>query len=102
MPGRLILPLNLNQKLPKGYFAEPNVQFGIEIDVATCEEVQPVTLREGDVLTFWEPLPPDQSIPFVPATEMVEINRKVCMELLTEWWNGRDNPVWISGNIRLQ
>jgi len=28
----------LNQRLPEGYFAEPNVQFGIEIDVATFEE----------------------------------------------------------------
>ena len=25
----------MNQRLPEGYFAEPNVQFGIEIDVAT-------------------------------------------------------------------
>lgn len=29
---------DLNQRLPEGYFAEPNVQFGIEIDVATFEE----------------------------------------------------------------
>ena len=28
----------LNQRLPQGYFAEPNVQFGIEIDVAAFEE----------------------------------------------------------------
>ena len=28
----------LNQHLPQGYFAEPNVQFGIEIDVATFDE----------------------------------------------------------------
>src|SRR5918992_258239 len=29
---------DLNQRLPEGYFAEPNVQFGIEIDVAAFEE----------------------------------------------------------------
>lgn len=29
---------DLNQRLPEGYFAEANVQFGIEIDVAAFEE----------------------------------------------------------------
>lgn len=28
----------LNQMLPEGYFAEPNAQFGIEVDVATYSE----------------------------------------------------------------
>ena len=32
---------NLNRRLPEGYFAEPNLQFGIEIDVATFEEAEP-------------------------------------------------------------
>jgi hypothetical protein len=32
------LATDLNQKLPEGFFAEPNVQFGIEIDVAAFEE----------------------------------------------------------------
>src|SRR3954447_3529464 len=27
----------LNERLPEGYFAEPTVEFGIEIDVATFE-----------------------------------------------------------------
>ena len=31
---------DLNQRLPEGYFAEANVQFGIEIDVATIEEAE--------------------------------------------------------------
>src|SRR5437773_1619937 len=30
---------DLNQQLPEGYFAEANVQFGIEIDVAAFEEI---------------------------------------------------------------
>jgi len=32
------LSSDLNRRLPEGYFAEPNVQFGIEIDVATWDE----------------------------------------------------------------
>ena len=28
---------DLNRALPEGYFAEPNIHFGIEIDVATLE-----------------------------------------------------------------
>jgi len=31
---------DLNTRLPEGYFAEPNVQFGIEIDVAAFEEAE--------------------------------------------------------------
>ena len=31
---------DLNASLPEGYFAEPNVQFGIEIDVATQDIVE--------------------------------------------------------------
>ena len=33
---------DLNGRLPEGYFAEPNVQFGIEIDVAAFEEADQV------------------------------------------------------------
>ena len=29
---------DLNRRLPEGYFAEPNVQFGLEVDVAAFEE----------------------------------------------------------------
>jgi hypothetical protein len=36
------LASQINSMLPIGYFAESNVQFGIEIDVATMEE------RESD------------------------------------------------------
>src|SRR5262245_9728908 len=32
------LASDLNQRLPEGYFAEANVQFGIQIDVAAFEE----------------------------------------------------------------
>jgi hypothetical protein len=47
----------LNQRLPEGYFAEPNVQFGIEIDVAGG----------------WTPSEPTQTIPFTLTTDTVEV-----------------------------
>jgi hypothetical protein len=69
---------DLNRKLPEGYFAEPNVQFGIEIDVATFEES---SLQEKNVAPFapknnrkrWKPPAPTQSVPFEIASDTVEI-----------------------------
>jgi Protein of unknown function (DUF4058) len=68
---------DLNQRLPENYFAEPNVQFGIEIDVATFEEPLP----EGSdrkmqlpVSDQWNPPAPNQTIPFQPMSESVEIS----------------------------
>ncbi len=49
---------DLNQRLPLGYFAEPNVQFGIEIDVAAFEESPN----------------PTQTLPFQLVSETVEIS----------------------------
>jgi hypothetical protein len=75
---------DLNRQLPEGYFAEPNVQFGIEIDVAAFEEVPlelpatpvrqnvaqlPTGLRKG-----WIPPAPAQTAPFSPAAEAVEVS----------------------------
>ena len=67
----------LNQKLPANYFAEPNVQFGIEIDVAAFEEttngesaIEIPTNFYGE----WKPPKPDQTIPFLPTAETVEIS----------------------------
>lgn len=72
---------DLNHKLPEGYFAEPNVQFGIEIDVATFGEVEPfemnndkVSLQLTNVFDSWKPPPPAQSIPFQPVSETVAVN----------------------------
>lgn len=69
----------LNQQLPQGYFAEPNVQYGIEIDVAAFEEgIQPEA--PGAVIAFpvqqtaWQPPAPLQTLPFQPTTETVEIS----------------------------
>lgn len=72
---------DLNHKLPEGYFAEPNVQFGIEIDVATFEEIKPfernndeVSIQLTSVFDNWKPPPPVQSIPFQPVSETVGVN----------------------------
>ncbi len=66
---------DLNHRLPEGYFAEPNVQFGIEIDVAAFEDdVQFVSVPQNTLQTTWEPPPPEQTIPFDPSTEAVEVS----------------------------
>lgn len=70
------LASSLNERLPEGYFAEPNVQFGIEIDVATFEEPDPslssAPIESGGVTT-WAPPAPSQTIAFTPAAEIVEV-----------------------------
>jgi hypothetical protein len=63
---------DLNRRLPAGYFAEANVQFGIEIDVAAFEEAgggssQPPTPAE------WSPSAPTQTVPFPIVTDSVEV-----------------------------
>lgn len=68
---------DLNQQLPEGYFAEPNVQFGIEIDVATFEESaqeQGIVQLRGNSYLAWTPPAPIQTVPFQPTSEPVEIS----------------------------
>src|SRR6266545_3951238 len=57
----------LNTLLPDGYFAEPNVQFGVEIDVAAFEE------RGGVPATEWTSPPPQASVPFELTGALVEV-----------------------------
>src|ERR1700726_3649743 len=66
------LSSNLNRRLPAGYFAEPNVQFGIEIDVATLEESGRVPV-EGSPSGLWSPPAPLQTVPFSIITDIVEV-----------------------------
>ena len=62
------LAYDLNERLPQGYYAEPNVMFGIEIDVAALrEEVQP------NPPTGWTPAAPALSVPLTTFTDVVEI-----------------------------
>jgi hypothetical protein len=62
------LSSHLNAHLPDGYFAEANVQFGIEIDVAAFEE------RNGPPPPpVWTPPPPGLSVPVTLTNAVVEI-----------------------------
>jgi Protein of unknown function (DUF4058) len=65
---------DLNQSLPEGYFAEPNAQFGIEIDVAAFSERIPVNSeRKTAELLEWMPSLPTATLPFQLTTDVVEI-----------------------------
>ena len=67
---------DLNRRLPEGYFAEPNVQFGIEIDVATFEEADSLTNRPSDLgpdPDGWIASAPTQTIPLPVITDVVEV-----------------------------
>ncbi len=63
------LSSDLNQRLPEGWFAEANVQFGIEIDVAAFEEGDEPA-RSAPPCT---PGSPTSIVPFAAATDVVEV-----------------------------
>jgi hypothetical protein len=58
----------LNALLPEGYFAEANVQFGVEIDVEAFEE-HPARPPQAE----WSPPPPLASFPLELPTAVVEV-----------------------------
>ena len=62
------LSSQLNALLPAGYFAEANVQFGVEIDVAAFEESGAVGTPTG-----WSPPPAGASHPFAMSSVVVEV-----------------------------
>jgi len=75
---------DLNQRLPEGYFAEANVQFGIEIDVATFEEAGPELLHNAspvDGIDYaptgssegWTAPMPTHTVPIAILTDTVEV-----------------------------
>jgi len=72
------LASDLNRRLPEGYFAEPNVQFGIEIDVAAFEESgeapQAKAGSDSPMATGWTPPAPVQTLPFQAVTDTVEVS----------------------------
>ena len=61
------LSSDINTQLPRGYFAEANVQFNIEIDVATFEEGSP------ESISGWPCPAPAQQVPITLVTDSVEI-----------------------------
>lgn len=65
----------LNERLPPGWFAAPNVQFGIEIDVAAFDESESWLATQGAAAKPLEyvPPPPVMTPEFLPATDVVEV-----------------------------
>jgi hypothetical protein len=61
------LSADLNRQLPEAYFAEPNVQFGVEFDVATFEE------DGNSAPASWIPPVPTQTVRFSLVTDVVEV-----------------------------
>ncbi len=66
------IAFDLNARLPEGYFAEPNVQFGIEIDVAAFEEAGATPGERRD--DGWTPPTPTATIPLAIVTDSVEVS----------------------------
>lgn len=68
------LATDLNRRLPSEWFAEENVQFGIEIDVATFEEsMAGVGTSDEGAAHPWTPPEPLKTIDFPLTTDVVEI-----------------------------
>src|SRR5450432_2029948 len=63
-----VMALELNRQLPPGYFADPNVEFNIEIDVAAFEEEKLDTPAPS-----WTPPAPTLTAPMALITDVVEI-----------------------------
>jgi hypothetical protein len=59
---------DFNRQLPEGFFAEANVQFGIEIDVAMFREA-------GDFkgANDWTPPEPTATVSFATLTDIIEV-----------------------------
>lgn len=62
---------DLNTRLPPDYFAEANVQFGIEIDVGVMEEPEPSDV--GPSADPWRPPAATLTVPFAVETDVAEV-----------------------------
>lgn len=63
-----VIAMDLNRQLPPGYFADPNVEFNIEIDVGAFEEEKPEA-----VAVSWTPPAPTLTAPMVLVTDVVAV-----------------------------
>ncbi|HZW33648.1 MAG TPA: hypothetical protein VFF52_23205 [Isosphaeraceae bacterium] len=65
----------MNRQLPAGYFAEPKVQLGIEIDAAAFEELEylPSLAPVDPGGNGWVAPAPTQTIPLPILTDVVEV-----------------------------
>jgi hypothetical protein len=78
---------DLNRALPEGYFAELNIRFGIEIDVATFQEANG-SIHSADAA--WTPPAPLLTVPFTMLADVVEVRV----------FSGREGPA-LAGAIEL-
>ena len=69
------IAVDLNRHLPEGWFAEPTVQWGIEVDVATFEDSETLVTAgtAGRGSGTWEPDEPIKTIDFSLTTDIVEV-----------------------------
>jgi hypothetical protein len=71
------IAFDLNTGLPEGFFAEPNVQFGVEIDVATFEESEAamsgVASAWGASRASWSAPAPTLTMPLPVLSDRVEV-----------------------------
>lgn len=64
---------DLNRQLPDGWFAEPRVQWGIEVDVGAFEEPVLAGVGESREAPGWQPPDPLKTIDFSQGTDVVEV-----------------------------
>lgn len=69
------IAVDLNNRLPDGWFAEPTVHWGIEVDVAAFEdeEVAVGMISDGTNKPDWQPPAPVKTIGFSFSTDIVEV-----------------------------
>jgi Protein of unknown function (DUF4058) len=64
-----VIAFDLNRRLPPGYFADPNAQYGIEIDVGAFEDE-----KASGVAPDPTPPAPTMTVPITLITDIVEIS----------------------------
>src|SRR2546425_13174856 len=67
---------SLNEVLPEDYYAEANVRFGIEIDVATykgADSLPGEVVHEAAVVTAWTVPSPIMTVPLPVLKDEVEL-----------------------------
>lgn len=68
------IAVDLNRRLPEGWFAEPTVHWDVEVDVATFEEAVAIAGPSGATEAMpWEPPAPLKTIGFSFTTDIVEV-----------------------------
>jgi len=69
------IAVDLNDHLPDGWYAEPTVQWSIEVDVAAFEESESLVgaAATGSAAGSWEPSAPAKTIDFSLTTDAVEV-----------------------------